>query len=292
MLEAVAASKKAKLPPILGGYLRERLAELCEALSLESSGSKPALVERLTGKSPAGKPDEASTQPPEKPAKQAKPAEHVRNGVLAEELGPRTQRAVPASGVEVEPAEPSADNPYPGLDPFTEKNRRYFFGREDDLSLVLSRLGGVGVPLRQWLFVDGASGVGKSSFLQAGLLAALRDGGAQSQGRPLPRRPTQELWGAEGVPRRAPCGTPVPMTQTTLAGLSWMIRWRSPSRTISPQCIRTRGSQVCPHGPGPPCVRPIARARRALWRRDPAAVARAAPRSPCHNAPRPPRSSA
>ncbi len=53
LLEAVAASKKAKLHPILGDYLRERLAELCEALGLESSGNKPALVERLTGKTPA-----------------------------------------------------------------------------------------------------------------------------------------------------------------------------------------------------------------------------------------------
>ncbi len=40
MLEAVAASKKAKLPPILGDYLGERPKELCEALGLDSSGTK------------------------------------------------------------------------------------------------------------------------------------------------------------------------------------------------------------------------------------------------------------
>jgi len=57
LLAAVAASKKAKLPPILGDYLGERLKELCAALGLDSSGTKQAMVERLTGKSaPADEP--------------------------------------------------------------------------------------------------------------------------------------------------------------------------------------------------------------------------------------------
>jgi type I restriction enzyme M protein len=86
LLEAIAASKKAKLPAILGGYLHERLAELCEALGLDSSGNKPALVERLTGKaSPNAKSAEPATTPLERPAKQAKQAEPAATT-------PRTQR--------------------------------------------------------------------------------------------------------------------------------------------------------------------------------------------------------
>jgi type I restriction enzyme M protein len=76
LLEAIAASKKAKLPAILGGYLHERLTELCEALGLDSSGNKSALVERLTGKaSPTAESAEPATKPPERPTKQAKQAE-------------------------------------------------------------------------------------------------------------------------------------------------------------------------------------------------------------------------
>jgi type I restriction enzyme M protein len=71
LLEAVASSKKAKLPPILGGYLRERLVEMCVALSLDTSGDKPALVERLTRKAPP-----ASSSNAAKPPKQASHHSH------------------------------------------------------------------------------------------------------------------------------------------------------------------------------------------------------------------------
>ncbi len=76
MLEAVASSKKAKLPPILGDYLRDRLEELCEGLGLDTAGTKPALVERLTGKTtPAAEPPaESSGKSSPKQGKQAEPA--------------------------------------------------------------------------------------------------------------------------------------------------------------------------------------------------------------------------
>lgn len=96
---------------------------------------------------------------------------------LAEELGRRADRPAPANAAELESAEPSASNPYPGLEPFTADDRRYYFGREDDVTRALGRLRGA-TPLRQWLLVDGPSGVGKSSFLQAGLVPTMRDGGA------------------------------------------------------------------------------------------------------------------
>ncbi|MCY1057462.1 SIR2 family protein [Nannocystis sp. SCPEA4] len=95
---------------------------------------------------------------------------------LADELQRRTHKPAPTRGAEVEPAEPSAENPYPGLEPFTADNRRYFFGREDDLSRLLAQLHQVVGPTHQWLLVDGPSGVGKSSLLQAGLVPALQYG--------------------------------------------------------------------------------------------------------------------
>ena len=76
MLEAVASSKKAKLAPILGDYLGERLKELCEALGLDSSGTKQTMVERLTGKSAPATEQQAessATSSPEQ-AKQTEPA--------------------------------------------------------------------------------------------------------------------------------------------------------------------------------------------------------------------------
>ena len=57
MLEAIASSKKAKLGPVLEGYARDRLKELCTALGLDSSGREKApLVERLLGKAPSDTP--------------------------------------------------------------------------------------------------------------------------------------------------------------------------------------------------------------------------------------------
>ncbi|MCY1007065.1 SIR2 family protein [Nannocystis pusilla] len=98
---------------------------------------------------------------------------------LADELGRRTHRPVPTVAAEVDAAEPDEENPYPGLQPFTARNRRYFFGREEDLSRVVAQLGQTGRTSHSWLLVDGPSGVGKSSLLQAGLLPALEQGELQ-----------------------------------------------------------------------------------------------------------------
>lgn len=85
MLEAVAASREGQLTPILGGYLRERLAELCEALSLGELGQQTGAGGTPHRQDPGREARaEASIQPTEKPAKQAKPAEHATT--------PRSQR--------------------------------------------------------------------------------------------------------------------------------------------------------------------------------------------------------
>jgi hypothetical protein len=58
--------------------------------------------------------------------------------------------------------------PYPGLEAFQEQNAAFFYGREDEIDALL--------PLtnRALLAITGPSGVGKSSFVLAGVLPQLR----------------------------------------------------------------------------------------------------------------------
>lgn len=59
--------------------------------------------------------------------------------------------------------------PYVGLQPFEEADREFFFGRERDQRIIISNL--LSSPLT---ILYGASGVGKSSVLMAGVLPQLR----------------------------------------------------------------------------------------------------------------------
>src|SRR5262245_58248182 len=59
--------------------------------------------------------------------------------------------------------------PYKGLQPYTEADRAYFFGRERDQEIIASNL--YAAPLT---VLYGASGVGKSSVLLAGVVPKLR----------------------------------------------------------------------------------------------------------------------
>lgn len=61
--------------------------------------------------------------------------------------------------------------PYPGLRPFEEADSMLFFGREAEVSEMLTRL-----ETRQFVAVVGSSGSGKSSLVKAGLVPAIRDG--------------------------------------------------------------------------------------------------------------------
>jgi WD40 repeat protein len=62
-------------------------------------------------------------------------------------------------------------NPFPGLRPFEAEDNHLFFGREEQVKALLSRLA-----RQRFLAVVGTSGGGKSSLVRAGLLPAL-DGG-------------------------------------------------------------------------------------------------------------------
>src|SRR5512141_3248809 len=59
--------------------------------------------------------------------------------------------------------------PYVGLQPYSESDQDYFFGRERDSRIISSNL--YAAPLT---VLYGASGVGKSSILRAGVLPRLR----------------------------------------------------------------------------------------------------------------------
>ena len=71
---------------------------------------------------------------------------------------------------EVQPtpaAEPAAgeEPPYPGLSAFTEDDAEHFFGREAEVAALWEKL-----RRRRLLAVIGPSGVGKTSFLRAGVI--------------------------------------------------------------------------------------------------------------------------
>lgn len=64
-------------------------------------------------------------------------------------------------------------NPYKGLQVFTEADAGSFFGRDEDVETLLQWLD---MPAQRFVAVTGASGIGKSSLVQAGLFPALRRG--------------------------------------------------------------------------------------------------------------------
>lgn len=65
-------------------------------------------------------------------------------------------------------------SPYPGLLHFKRKHAPVFFGREEEVREILDRLH---THRPRFLMVSGASGVGKSSFVEAGLLPVLEESG-------------------------------------------------------------------------------------------------------------------
>lgn len=61
------------------------------------------------------------------------------------------------------------DNPWPGLIPYTEADKSFFFGRSQEIEALLLR-----VKRKRTAVLYAASGVGKSSLLEAGLYPRLR----------------------------------------------------------------------------------------------------------------------
>lgn len=71
--------------------------------------------------------------------------------------------------------------PFPGLEAFGEDDARFFFGRHKEAVDAIRRLGiGLDGVYHRWLHIEGASGVGKSSLVKAGLIPAIKQGWAGS----------------------------------------------------------------------------------------------------------------
>jgi WD40 repeat protein len=64
--------------------------------------------------------------------------------------------------------------PYVGLRPFAEEDARFFFGRENAVSEIVSLV--VRAGRARWIQVEGFAGVGKSSLVFAGVIPAIRRG--------------------------------------------------------------------------------------------------------------------
>jgi hypothetical protein len=74
------------------------------------------------------------------------------------------------------------ESPYRGLVPFTEQDTDFFFGRDADRKLIAANL-----RTSRLTILYGASGVGKSSLLRAGVIPDLRDqirANVEDRGRP------------------------------------------------------------------------------------------------------------
>ncbi len=69
----------------------------------------------------------------------------------------------------IDTSSPPRASPYQGLQPFTEADTRYFFGRKRDQSIIISNLYAASLTI-----LYGASGVGKSSILLAGVVPQLK----------------------------------------------------------------------------------------------------------------------
>ena len=65
--------------------------------------------------------------------------------------------------------------PVPGLAPFTETQAELFFGRKAETQSLLALLEEARADRKRWVQLEGPSGVGKSSLLQAGVLPRLQD---------------------------------------------------------------------------------------------------------------------
>ena len=72
----------------------------------------------------------------------------------------------------------STNNPFPGLRPFNYEDNHLFFGRDEQITDLASRL-----RKNRFVAVVGTSGSGKSSLVRAGLLPELYGGTRRMQVR-------------------------------------------------------------------------------------------------------------
>jgi hypothetical protein len=134
------------------------------------------------------------------------------------------------------------DSPFVGLEPYEEDDAPYFFGRERDRRLITANL--KGAPLT---VLYGASGVGKSSALQAGVIHDLR---LRVEANAAP----DERARAEAA------GAPVPFAVTYFNG--WRDEWpleRVMERIRAAVAEATGDDEIPRWEPGSPATKAIAR---------------------------------
>lgn len=142
-------------------------------------------------------------------------------------------------------------NPFRGLEHFDYVHRAIFFGRDAQTTEVLEQLLRREAAHRPGLLVEGASGSGKSSFLRAGILAA------------LPRPFSQPPWIQDALSRR-----PV---HDSAGQATWQVGLLSPGADEArlAQSVREcwrKLPQLADHlGPGDGTFASLARERRCHW---------------------------
>ena len=73
--------------------------------------------------------------------------------------------------------------PYPGMAPFRESDARFFCGRDTEIADIENAMADAAASSVRWLRVEGASGIGVSSIVNAGLIPAIRRGAVHGIGR-------------------------------------------------------------------------------------------------------------
>jgi AAA ATPase domain len=90
-------------------------------------------------------------------------------GLTVEETYGRLWRGLAEEGLKEDFAVP--ERPYPGLEPFEERDAAVFFGRKDEITRVREMLNQRRLNnANGFILVLGASGCGKSSLVRAGVL--------------------------------------------------------------------------------------------------------------------------
>jgi eukaryotic-like serine/threonine-protein kinase len=117
--------------------------------------------------------------------------------MLAKEAGERPSmlRCRDLLGRDWEAAQDERDEcPFPGLQPFAEMQAELFFGRDHETAELLALLEQARAGEPRWVQIEGPSGVGKSSLIQAALLPHLRsDRGPQGDAwKILSLRPSED----------------------------------------------------------------------------------------------------
>ncbi|HEX4496643.1 MAG TPA: AAA family ATPase, partial [Thermoanaerobaculia bacterium] len=88
-----------------------------------------------------------------------------------------------AQGADMPPIVDEGVPPYRGLRSFEEPEAPFFFGRAEEVQELMGRLGSARAGGIRWVQVEGPSGMGKSSFVLAGLVPAVRRGWLPGTGK-------------------------------------------------------------------------------------------------------------